>query len=48
MSIKKLNIISGFHPAKVRGLVEEWAEIHQGELMDMFTTQEFHKINPLV
>nr|VFJ91962.1 MAG: protein of unknown function (DUF4160) [Candidatus Kentron sp. LFY]VFK15162.1 MAG: protein of unknown function (DUF4160) [Candidatus Kentron sp. LFY] len=35
MNIKDLNIISGFLPAKVRGLVAEWAELHQNELLEM-------------
>ena len=48
MSIKDLNIIVGSLPAKVRGLVEEWAEMHQAELMEMWNTKEFHKIKPLV
>jgi len=35
-------------PAKVRGLVEEWAELHKQELLEMWETKEFHKIQPLV
>jgi hypothetical protein len=46
--INNLNIIAGHLPAKVRGLVEEWAELHQNELMEMWTTKEFKKIKPLV
>ena len=46
--IKTLNIISGHVPAKVRGLVEEWAEMHKEELLNMWETKEFHKIEPLV
>jgi len=48
VSLPDLNIIAGFLPAKVRGLVEEWAELHQDELLYMWETQEFHKIKPLV
>jgi hypothetical protein len=48
MNIKDLNIIDGHLPAKVRGLVEEWAELHQDELMVMWNTKDFHKLNPLV
>ena len=33
MDIRNLNIIVGSLPAKVRGLVEEWAEMHQEELL---------------
>jgi len=48
MNIRSLNIIAGSLPAKVRGLVEEWAETHQEELLAMWNTKEFHKIVPLV
>ena len=48
MAIADLNIIAGSLPAKVRGLVEEWAELHQEELRKMWETQEFHKVKPLV
>lgn len=36
MSIITLNIIDGVLPARVRGLVVEWAELHQGELLAMW------------
>jgi hypothetical protein len=48
MDIFTLNIIAGALPAKVRGLVEEWAELHQNELLTMWNTKEFHPIKPLV
>ncbi len=48
MDILTLNIIAGTLPAKVRGLVEEWAELHQNELLTMWNTKEFHPIKPLV
>ncbi len=48
MKINDLNIIAGSVPAKVRGLVEEWAELHQDELMEMWETKDFHHIKPLV
>lgn len=48
MDILKLNIIAGALPAKVRGLVEEWGELHQNELLTMWNTKEFHPIKPLV
>ena len=46
--IQSLNISTGSVPAKVRGLVEEWAELHQDELLEMWQTQEFHRVAPLV
>ena len=48
MEINTLNIIAGSVPAKVRGLVEEWAELHQDELLEMWESKDFHKVAPLV
>jgi hypothetical protein len=48
MAIKTLNIVDGWLPARVRGLAEEWAELHQVELLTMWDSHDFHKIEPLV
>jgi hypothetical protein len=48
IDIRSLNICDGELPAKVRGLVEEWAELHRQELLDMWESKDFHKIKPLV
>ncbi len=48
INIRTLNIFDGYLPARVRGLVEEWAELHKQELLEMWETKEFHKIQPLV
>ena len=48
LEITTLNIIAGSVPAKVRGLVEEWAEMHTEELLEMWDSKDFHKIEPLV
>ena len=48
MDIVTLNIYAGSLPARVRGLVEEWAEMHQDELLHMWETKDFHRIKPLV
>ncbi|MCF6177095.1 MAG: DUF4160 domain-containing protein [Victivallaceae bacterium] len=48
MEIKTLNVIAGQLPARVRGLVEEWCELHQNDLLQMWDSKEFHKIDPLV
>jgi len=48
ISIRSLNIVDGHLPARVRGLVEEWAELHQQELMTMWESKDFHQIQPLV
>lgn len=34
--IESLNIIAGKVPAKVKGLVEEWAELHKNGLIEMW------------
>lgn len=48
MAISTLNLMAGTLPARVRGLVEEWAEQHQQELLKMWQSQDFHKVEPLV
>ena len=48
VDIRTLNITVGSLPAKVRGLVQEWAELHKDELLDMWDSKDFHKIDPLV
>ena len=48
MEIESLNVMAGKVPARVRGLVEEWAELHRGELLEMWESQDFHKLEPLV
>ena len=48
MGIRNLNLLDGHLPAKVRGLVEEWAEQHQAELLRMWESKDFHKVEPLV
>ena len=47
MELSKLHIIDGKLPNKCRQLVREWAEIHQQELIEMWDSQNFHKIEPL-
>ena len=48
ISIRNLNVLAGHLLARVRGLVAEWAEQHQDELLTMWETKEFHKLDPLV
>ena len=48
MEIATLNLIAGTVPARVRGLVEEWAELHREELLVMWESKDFHKLAPLV
>ena len=47
MELKTLNIINGSLPKRARILTREWAEAHQEELLEMWDTQNFHKIKPL-
>jgi len=48
MDVRSLNLTSGRLPARVRGLVAEWAEIHTEELLDMWRSGDFHQIEPLI
>lgn len=48
VDIRTLNISVGSLPAKVCGLVVEWAELHKDELLSMWNSKDFHKIEPLV
>lgn len=48
VEIQSLNLLAGKLPARVRGLVEEWAEQHQAQLLGMWNTKDFEKIPPLV
>ena len=48
ISIRNGNLLDGYLPARVRGLVEEWAELHSDELLGMWDSKEFHKVEPLV
>jgi len=48
VDVQTLNVLGGSLPARVRGLVEEWAELHQGELLSMWESKDFHRIPPLV
>jgi len=47
MELNNLNIIEGKLPKKCRQLVREWVEIHQEELIEMWDSQDFHKVEPL-
>jgi hypothetical protein len=48
IDIGTLNISTGSLPARVRGLVIEWAEPNQVELLRMWGKKEFHHLEPLV
>ena len=57
ININTFGVMEGKLPSKVLGLVVEWAEDHQNELLqnellqnweDIKATGEYHKIEPLV
>lgn len=54
LSIESLEVIEGKLPARVKGLVVEWATLHQKELMENWKlvtkieNPSFKKIKPLV
>ena len=52
IDINSLTITNGKLPGKVLGLVIEWAEIHQNELLEnwnaMRKTPNYKKITPLI
>lgn len=47
MDLINLNIVEGRVPKRCCQLVREWAELHQDELIEMWDTQNFHRIEPL-
>jgi hypothetical protein len=46
-NIKTLEMIEGDLPNRAKKLVIEWATRYQDELLEMWTTQQFHKLPPL-
>ncbi len=45
--IENGQLLEGALPISKLKLVTAWAEIHQEELLNMWNTKDFHKINPL-
>ncbi len=48
IGIESGNLVDGKLPSGKLKLVQAWAEIHKVELMEMWNTKKFHKINPLI
>ena len=46
--IENGSLWNGDFPIGKSKLVQAWAEIHKDELLDMWNTKDFHKINPLI
>ena len=47
IDLQSLEIIEGFLPQRALKMVREWLTIHQKELISIWATQEFKKIEPL-
>ena len=47
IEIKTGEILDGNLPKKALALVSKWVHLHQGELLDIWETQEFKEIAPL-
>jgi hypothetical protein len=45
--IETLDMIEGDLPNRAKKLVIEWATRYQTELLEMWTTKQFHKLPPL-
>lgn len=48
IDLKSLQMLEGDLPAKALALVQEWAVMHQKALQDMWDTQEFRHLPPLI
>jgi len=48
IDIQTLDMMEGDLPAKALALVKEWAEQHREELLNIWNTQQFTKLPPLV
>ena len=46
--IENGNLLNGDIPLSKLKLVTAWAEIHREELLSMWNSKAFHKINPLL
>ena len=48
IDIQNLKMIEGDLPPKALSLVREWAELYKKELLNIWNTQQFIKLPPLV
>ncbi len=48
VDIRTMNVLDGRLPARVRGLIAEWVELHQTELLGMWNSKRFRAVAPLV
>lgn len=47
IDIRTGKVLEGQLPKKALSLVLEWLELHRGELLELWETQEFREIEPL-
>ena len=45
--IENGNLLNGDLPVSELKLVQAWTEIHKEELLQMWISKDFHKVNPL-
>lgn len=45
--LETMEMTEGDLPRKAQSLIVEWMEQHQDELLDMWKTQQIHKLPPL-
>ncbi len=46
-NIRTMEMLQGDLPPKAQELVREWLKMHQGELQEMWDTQQIKKLPPL-
>ena len=40
-------VLEGYLPPKALAMVQEWISLHKNELLEIWETQDFKKIEPL-
>ena len=48
ITIETLEVLEGDLPKKALSLAIEWIELHKEELLDIWKSQKFRKIKPLI
>lgn len=47
IDIQTLDVLEGDLPEKALNLAKEWIKQHQSEILEIWSTQQFKKIEPL-
>lgn len=45
--IRTLDMLEGDMPKKAQGLICEWGQMYQSDLMEIWNSQQFRKLKPL-